>query len=541
MTDTARPPRSTAPRRAARTPNTEDDGAFRPPHSPDLEADLLAAAMHAKDALEVLVTVPVEAFYVPRNKLIAEALHHAHAHGWAPDRTFVLDELTRMGILDDIGGTNVIAELLMLTPSTANARRYADRIEADYTRRRYLTIGLELAEHARTGAEARIVDEVLPALEDLQRARAVAAHPFADISAALNTESDSDGEPILLHRSDGKALLYAGALNYLHGEPGKGKSWVALWAAHAAIKAGLPVVVIDFEDTVRGIGRRLLTLGLSLADVVAAVRYIDEPTTRSLADLSRLAIEGDPGGMGLVIIDGVAASMTAADLDEDKASDVNRWVDTLVRPIATNGSVVLGVDHVTKSKESRGLWPRGSGAKRARIDGAAYSIEADVPFSRSQAGKLKLRLAKDRRGFIGGEGDLVGILNVKPRQEGAALDLYLDPPKAMDELDLEVAGAAGPGVRGDVAEAVIKVLEEQWREAPFSRDALLDELRGRHVKVSATTLSATLVWLRRADKVVHQRDGRRSGYALPPKQGGLHLVTGPDADVEPDPTQSEED
>lgn len=521
MTDPAQTKR---PRRSPPADRPPDH--LTPPHSPDAEADLLAAAMHAPAALDVLITVPVEAFYLPRHVVIADVLTHAHAHGWRPDKTLILDELERLGLLEDVGGVAALAGLLTRNPSTANARRYADIISRDWTRRRFLGLGLELVEHARTGAEARITGETLPALEELQRTRAVAEHPFTSLKAALEAEGD-DGEPVLLHRSDGKALLYAGALNYFHGEPGKGKSWVALWAAYAAIKSGLRVVVIDFEDSARGIGRRLLTLGLRVEELEDLVFYVDEPTTRTLADLGRLALEGDPRGKGIVIIDGVAASMTSVDLDEDKASDVNRWVDLLIRPITANGSVVVGVDHVTKSKESRGLWPRGSGAKRARIDGAAYSIEADVPFSRTKPGRLKLRLAKDRRGFVGSENDLVGILNVKPRDDGNALDLYLDPPKVTDELDDEVAGAAGPGVRIDVAEKIIAVLEEQWQRGPFSRDNLLDELRGRHVRVSATTVSATLVWLRNSGKVVHMRDGRRAGYALPPKQGGLHLVTDP--------------
>lgn len=44
------------------------------------------------------------------------------------------------------------------------------------------------------------------------------------------------------------ALIYAGRINPLQGEPGGGKTWVALHACVEAITEGHHVMYIDLED-----------------------------------------------------------------------------------------------------------------------------------------------------------------------------------------------------------------------------------------------------------------------------------------------------
>ena len=52
------------------------------------------------------------------------------------------------------------------------------------------------------------------------------------------TAEPIERQPCILERSDGAAILYAGRFSTLHGEPGCGKSWVALIAAGKAIERG---------------------------------------------------------------------------------------------------------------------------------------------------------------------------------------------------------------------------------------------------------------------------------------------------------------
>jgi hypothetical protein len=516
-----------------RTPQrTRRNDAF--PNDPNAEADLLASAMHTRDALEVLATVPIAAFYTPRHAAVAEVLVFALEQGWRPDRTLILDELERIGIIDDAGGAAVVFELYGRTPATGNAPKYAEAVLRHWRARQWAGVGLEIAERAKAGEVAGILSEVLPRVDELIAGATKAGPTYANVKALLAGELVED-PPTILERDDGVALFYRGALNYLHGEPGKGKSWVALKAAAALLEEGEPVVILDFEDTARNVIGRFRTLGVGEHVLREHLFYVEDPHNRPLRELVRLALDVDPT---LVLIDGVAASMTAVDLDEDKSSDVNAWIDTLTRPLAAYGAAVIAVDHVTKSKESRGLWPRGSGAKRARIDGAAYSVEAVEPFTRQRSGKLKLILAKDRRGFIGGEGQVVAMFKVTPHRDGAFLDVKVDTPRAQDSLDGSELEGAGPGVRADLADLLVEILEADFREGPLSSTTLEDKVRSRWLgrSVGHKSINATLQWLKNSGRVELRIEGRARRWALPPRQGGLRLIPGADPD---DPGPSE--
>jgi hypothetical protein len=66
--------------------------------------------------------------------------------------------------------------------------------------------------------------------------------------------------------------------------------------------------------------------------------------------------------------------------------------------LARQGAAVVVIDHVTKSKESRGLWAIGSQRKLAAIDGAAYQVDVKVSPTKTKDGKVTLTCAKDRNG-----------------------------------------------------------------------------------------------------------------------------------------------
>jgi hypothetical protein len=87
-------------------------------------------------------------------------------------------------------------------------------------------------------------------------------------------------------------------------------------------------------------------------------------------------------------------------MDEDRAGDVTRFWGTVLTPIARDvKSAVIVIDHDVKTTVTS-RYARGSGAKLASVD-VAYKIDAPQPFSRTQAGTLKLVCSKDRRGWLG--------------------------------------------------------------------------------------------------------------------------------------------
>jgi len=123
----------------------------------------------------------------------------------------------------------------------------------------------------------------------------------------------------------------------------------------------------------------------------------------------------------LVILDGLAEAMAAEGHDEDKPAAFLAFCRERLRPFADAGCAVLVSDHVTKNAETRGRWARGSGAKLGRYDGAVYSAELVKPYSPTQAGAVRLRVAKDRNGGAGASGEVIAEVHFSPGADGQTL------------------------------------------------------------------------------------------------------------------------
>ena len=103
----------------------------------------------------------------------------------------------------------------------------------------------------------------------------------------------------------------------------------------------------------------------------------------------------------------------------------------LPRPLADAGAAVAVVDHVTKARDGRGRWGRGSGAKLGEAD-AGFSLEVTQPFARGHPGEAVLRVAKDRYGVIGPEGSVAATVAFTVNVAGH-LRIVLHPAQASAE------------------------------------------------------------------------------------------------------------
>lgn len=278
-----------------------------------------------------------------------------------------------------------------------------------------------------------------------------------DLTAALAGDKVRP-EPTILRRSDGKALLYEGQVNYLHGADGAGKSYAALFAAVEVLGDGDHVVWLDWEDpdetTVVG---RLLDLGVS-RDVIADRFHYVHPQTEAtpaavevVCDLARSVVAR------LVVVDSVGEAMGVDSVNEDRDNEVTPWMRRVLRPLAATGAAVLPIDHGTKSTDNP-LHPSGSKRKRAQVTGAHYLVEAPRPLSKEfGGGRLRLTTAKDRhgnytRGKVAAEIDVTiypdggWTIHVAPpapvaRQDGAEVDRAL--ARQMVAVAAELAAETG--------------------------------------------------------------------------------------------------
>jgi hypothetical protein len=234
--------------------------------------------------------------------------------------------------------------------------------------------------------------------------------------------------PELMPRSDGVALLYPGEVHSLAGEPESGKGWILAGESARLINAGDQVLYLDFEDSAARIVGRLLALAARPAAILehfAYARPCDPIKAAALDELYRDRTDR------LAVIDGVTNAYSLLGLDADSNADAARFLAIVARPLAERGAAVVLVDHVTKSRETRGRFPIGAQHKLAGV-AAAFSVEVVTAPSRQTAGLVKLAVSKDRHGYVRGhaQAGVVALVRITPADDGARVTVTLDPPDA---------------------------------------------------------------------------------------------------------------
>jgi hypothetical protein len=246
----------------------------------------------------------------------------------------------------------------------------------------------------------------------------------------LDTLADTAREwPSVLARLDGVALLYAGRINGIAGEPGGMKTWLAMCAVAEVLRSGRAVLVLDFEDTPQGWASRLRLLGCAAEDL-ARVCYVKPTEPQQPGELRALLDGASPA---LVVLDGVTSAYELHGLEPNDAKETGTFYRLLLNPCAAAGAAVLTIDHVVKLKEQRGAWATGSGAKKALITGVLYQIEVEQPFGVGRVGKAQIIVAKDRPGTVQGfalGGKLAGTLVLSSALDGSSVGWNIEPPVA---------------------------------------------------------------------------------------------------------------
>lgn len=399
--------------------------------STDLEPErqLLGAMLLRAEAIDTAIRlVTADDYYSPRHAQYHQTILALHQDGLPANPETVTNELDRGGLLDVYGGRRVVgAELLDLLSgarSSSTAWAHAEQI-ARTAANRHLAATLDQATQALRQGNTDLARQHA-AEAALQPVSAAEGIPWEDVAAVVRGDVD-DVVPELFVRTDGQALMYPGLTHWLAGDPGKGKTWVALHVTAEQLLAGRFAMYLDWEGNRRIVGSRLRALGVP-ADVVQDGLLYWRPDAITPAITSTVVATIEGLDVASVVIDGAANSISAMGLNEDKAADVIGWMRALAQPAAEAGAAVLILDHLVKDKAAAARGPRGSGAKTGQVSGSTWEFKEREAFNRQRAGLADLVQVKDREGYVGVDGEPVVTIHFRPDPATGRLHIVPDAP-----------------------------------------------------------------------------------------------------------------
>ncbi|MGH9249432.1 MAG: AAA family ATPase [Acidimicrobiales bacterium] len=413
--------------------------AAEPPHDATAEQALIGAAL-LDAAVYDRVHVNAGDFYRPTHETMWAAI--AGLNGAEPDRARgLLDALAahgdlKAGILD--GGYIHTCIDACVTPAAAG--QYARVVARCARHRRAQQAVQRAAQRLATTDPDDLTAAIYEAMADLE---AVTADAPTALDAttwepqpldAVLAGQELDPPPALMPRSDGACLVYAAAVHSLSGEPGSGKTWIALHAAVTELAAGNHVAFVDFEDRASRVIGRLLALGATPDQIRDLFIYIRPH--KALDNAGRTHLEHAVSQATLAILDGVTEAMTLHGLDLSANPDIATFYAMLPRWIADHGPAVILIDHVVKDVDRQGRWSIGGQHKLAGLDGVAYIVKSVEPFGRGKRGTARVVIAKDRPGFV--EEVALGRTAAEFHLDATNPDILmavLDPPEAMPTDD----------------------------------------------------------------------------------------------------------
>ncbi len=363
-----------------------------PPQNLDAEESVLGAMMLAPRACEAVREVlgDGEAFYRASHRDIYQAATALHGRGEPVDAITVVAELTETGKLDKAGGADRVNELAAIVPASANAGHYARLVIEAAQRRELIDAGGRITRLGweGIGEPADLVTEARALTENLSEA------VTGDLPLSWRAVSllDIAGDP---PRAPDKlsGTIYSDSSGILSGEPGTGKSMVAMALIAEEAMAGRRSLYLDLERTPALLLERLKLAGLTDKQI-GLIDYVRPTETATPAQLADLVAPID----GVVVVDSYDAALGLF-APEARNEDVQRFAREFLDPLRSSGATVVLIDHVTKNKETRGNYSIGAQRKLAVADWH-LRLEVAEGLQRGHVGKLRIKRAKDNLGFL---------------------------------------------------------------------------------------------------------------------------------------------
>ena len=306
------------------------------PYSLEAEQSVLGAILlDARCINDIISVVRADDFYLTQNKDIFETIYYMFNHGDAIDPVTVLAAMRQRGVFDESTSTNYIMQLMEITPTAANAERYAAIVAEKATQRRLLSASGDITEMVYEGVGT--TEEMLEAAErkifavrrdkntsELEPVSGVLNSVFERLRELSKNTSGIPGIETGFRDLDRKM----GGLNktdliILAARPGMGKTSIALNIALGAAKKSKKCVAI---------------FSLEMSKLQLAMRLL---STESFVDSNKLSTgrlsNDDWSKIGLA-----ASSLSQTDIRlNDNASITVAEINAICRRVDNLGLVII--------------------------------------------------------------------------------------------------------------------------------------------------------------------------------------------------------
>ena len=242
-----------------------------PPQNVEAEESILGGILLDPEAIgRVVDLITPEAFYVKAHREIYQAALVLHSQGKPTDLMTVTTWLADRGLLDQVGGTSKLAQLVDRTVSAVNIDRYGALVTDKYVRRQLITAGNEIIELGYDTATEleKVLDESEQKVFRLSQERPQQGLvPLADTLVQTFNEIENRQEEVALpglisNFYDLDAMtsgFQRSDLIIVAGRPSMGKTAFGLGiAANVAKHYQLPVALFSLEMSKEQLALRLL-------------------------------------------------------------------------------------------------------------------------------------------------------------------------------------------------------------------------------------------------------------------------------------------
>lgn len=362
----------------------------REPHSLEGEQAVLGSMLIDRDCIsDVMGKLRPDDFYLKQNREIFETIHLMFSVGSPIDVVTVAEEMQKAGTYDEQVTPSYLAQLMEITPTSANVMEYAN-IVADRSRLRSV---LKIAAETMGAAQEQGADSgaILDALEQrVFNLRAGRDTGMRFLKAILPDVLDRIGE--MQERGGGISGLSTGLpeldnkilglnksdLILLAARPAMGKTALAMNIANTvAIKTGMSIAFFSMEMSDEQLAMRLLAaeagidsrslqtgnvsesqwekIAASVVDLSRRNILIDDNPMRSVAEMGAKCRRID--NLGLIIVDHlqiVSSAGPRSNRNENRTQAVSEMSRMLKATAKSLNVPVLCLSQLNRECEMRG-------------------------------------------------------------------------------------------------------------------------------------------------------------------------------------------